>query len=355
MSGIFGSNLSNTDFSSDWSNMLDWDQTDFSAQSDLSQDQIAIAPDTESLIPHGRDADHPAPSSAFFIDSDTHPSNLTTPNSDWFPEEAIPMNVALAQDVLSTVTATKPTFIPTRANQNVFTTEALMASANATFTGAGDPRLAQAMFALQGQRDQTGSWSSTLGPDQLQAHLRTIAETRGIDLADVQNQYHGSFLSTINTRENNTRSNAAFEQPLIYQEGARNDRFVPMLSAANAAHMASNEQLRFGQLVGDSLGLDAVFGALLSPTGGIPGAGNDRVGDMPLSILGRQGTISHGIAHDAGGFLGNYFGIGPGYHYVPKQWQFLSPKNPLAGQQDGINFFANVHLYGQPTRPNRVD
>ena len=36
-------------------------------------------------------------------------------------------------------------------------------------------------------------------------------------------------------------------------------------------HMASNSQLRYGQLVGDILGLDAVFGALLFPAAGLIG------------------------------------------------------------------------------------
>lgn len=148
-----------------------------------------------------------------------------------------------------------------------------------------------------------------------------------------------------------------------YVEGAPNEHRVPMLSMSatnglpdNSAHMGSIEQLRFGKMVGDSLGgLDPVFGALLSPTGGIPGAGNDRVTNaFGLGAVGGLDVVTnHGIAHDAAGYLLNYHQRGPGYIYVPGVSDALSKTDPLAGQTTGLSFYSNLKLYGTPTAPTR--
>ena len=117
----------------------------------------------------------------------------------------------------------------------------------------------------------------------------------------------------------------------------------------NAAHMGSLTQLRVGSLVGEALGIDPVFGALLSPTGGIPGAGNDQVGRFAVSAAGgREVVTDHGTAHDAAGYLSNYHGMGPGYNYVPNVRGFLSDANPLAGQSNGVNFYYNLRRFGDP-------
>ena len=79
-------------------------------------------------------------------------------------------------------------------------------------------------------------------------------------------------------------------------------------------NMGSLNQLRFGQLVGDSLGgLDPVVGALLSPTGGIPGGGNFEISSKAYWLVDKEVVMYHGIAHDAAGYLSNYQGTGPGY------------------------------------------
>jgi hypothetical protein len=121
----------------------------------------------------------------------------------------------------------------------------------------------------------------------------------------------------------------------------------------NRDHLASIYQLRFGQMVGDVLDIDPVFGALLSPTGGIPGAGNQRIGSGLMTLGGGPDVvIPHGIAHDAAGYLFNYHNLGPGYQYAPtdslRMWNRADPK---AGQVGGIDFFWNLRHYGTPRRP----
>lgn len=125
----------------------------------------------------------------------------------------------------------------------------------------------------------------------------------------------------------------------------------------NSAHMGSIEQLRFGKLVGDALGIDPVFGALLSPTGGIPGAGNQRISDFEMALFGGpEIVVPHGIAHDAAGYLMNYHGIGPGYHYVPDATNpMLSTRNSLGGQFEGLDLYRNLKLYNSPYRPLTTD
>ncbi|GAB4552760.1 MAG: hypothetical protein OHK0023_21190 [Anaerolineae bacterium] len=101
-------------------------------------------------------------------------------------------------------------------------------------------------------------------------------------------------------------------------------------------HWGTTDQLRFGQIVGDTFGIDPVFGSLLSPTGGLVGPGDSA---LHFGLGNNQAVVVHGAVHDAGGFLHNYFNVGPGYHYVPGVTQILDTSNPLAGQVDGIQFW----------------
>ncbi len=90
---------------------------------------------------------------------------------------------------------------------------------------------------------------------------------------------------------------------------------------------ASNAQLRFGKIVGDVFGIDAVFGSLISPTGGMAGPGNSR-----LPFVEDGGAVAtHGALHDAAGYLYNAHGIGPGYDYMNIE-PGSDPTNSLAGQ-----------------------
>lgn len=95
--------------------------------------------------------------------------------------------------------------------------------------------------------------------------------------------------------------------------------------------MGSTSQLRYGQVAGDALGMDPVFGALLNPTGGLVGPGNAAV-DGDDSAIGY-----HGAVHDAGGYLYNYHDQGPGYDYLGAEGRDTS--SPLSGQRAGISYW----------------
>jgi hypothetical protein len=99
--------------------------------------------------------------------------------------------------------------------------------------------------------------------------------------------------------------------------------------------MGSNPQLVFGKVIGDAFGVDPVFGALLSPTGGMVGPGN-----MALQMDDDDPTGYHGIVHDAAGYLFNYHNQGPGYDYLGREAAKGHKTNdPLTGQQSGMRFW----------------
>lgn len=95
--------------------------------------------------------------------------------------------------------------------------------------------------------------------------------------------------------------------------------------------LGSLEHYKFGEMVGESIGMDPLFASMLSPTGGLVGPGNTALNlsiDNPIGV--------HGIVHDAAGFLFNGFDIGPGYAYkgdlLPTSW-------PIAGQISGVVYW----------------
>lgn len=112
---------------------------------------------------------------------------------------------------------------------------------------------------------------------------------------------------------------------------------VESLSESNWNLWGSVRQLKFGKVIVDTLGvdLDPVFGALLSPTGGIVGPGNLDVynGDHQDCI------VMHGITHDAGGYLLNYHRTGPGYNYINTPFTLFPTSSPFSTQYSGIKFW----------------
>ena len=112
---------------------------------------------------------------------------------------------------------------------------------------------------------------------------------------------------------------------------------VPNLDEDNWNLWGSVRQLRFGRVVMDTLGgsLDAVFGALLSPTGGIVGPGNDAMFKGNYD----DGIVMHGIVHDGGGYLLNYHGVGPGYNYLGTYLTLFPSSSPLSNQVSGISYW----------------
>ncbi len=81
--------------------------------------------------------------------------------------------------------------------------------------------------------------------------------------------------------------------------------------------VGSNEQLMFGKVLGDALGIHEVFATLLSPTGGLVGPGNDLIpGQLPSPHLSPDNIVAvHGTVHDAAGYLDTFHEEGPGYNY----------------------------------------
>lgn len=229
--------------------------------------------------------------------------------------------------------------------------------------GAGDKGLASAMTVLQGERNaETGAWGINASEEQINQHLQTIADARGVPLEQIQADFD-RFQELAAKRDSAAMQNEGF-RPGPFDEGSDGETRVPLLSMSksnglpdNSAHMASIEQLRFGKLVGDALGVDPAFGALLSPTGGIAGAGNKEVGGFAYALGGgKEIVVTHGIAHDAGGYLLNYHDVGPGYQYIPDvSFHMLDRTNPLAGQVDGLRFFFNLKNYGSPEAPPNLN
>jgi WXG100 family type VII secretion target len=98
--------------------------------------------------------------------------------------------------------------------------------------------------------------------------------------------------------------------------------------------LGSTTSLRYGKVVGDVFGIDPVFGALLNPTGGIMGPGSSALPqpgpDRPLAY--------HSIFHDAGGYLKNTHGLGPGYDYLGRESAY-DPTHQLTGQKSGMRYW----------------
>ena len=100
---------------------------------------------------------------------------------------------------------------------------------------------------------------------------------------------------------------------------------------SNSSFMGSMTQMRYGSVVGEAFGIDPVFGAMLSPSGGLIGPGN-------WAFAGAESAVGyHQISHDAAGYLQNYHQIGPGYDYLGSGTG--SPSDPSSGHSAGISFW----------------
>ena len=169
--------------------------------------------------------------------------------------------------------------------------------------GADSARLNRAMEQLAG--------NPTLR--QVNQALDQIAQARGLSREDVRAQYQ---------RYQELKAEAE-----RIRTAKELDQFV------HDRYMGSTTQLRSGKVVGDALGLDPVFGAMLNPTGGLVGPGNAALdlGNSPLSY--------HGVMHDAAGYLYNYHNLGPGYDYLGLEGREKS--SPFSGQQAGIQYWTS--------------
>lgn len=243
----------------------------------------------------------------------------------------------------------------------VFTVERLVRLATEDIRGAGDPKLAEAMFVLEPRRvGSDGNVSFDSNPDKIDSALNVIAGITGITVESAKANY-ARLLTLLLIRESSDLRSDRSRTGFV--EGSRGEDRVPPLSSLrngliagthgsmpdNGAHMATSSQLRFGALVGEVLRLHPVFAALLSPTGGLVGAGNNviRATDIPSPSL-YPAIVNHGVAHDAAGYLRVYHQIGPGYNYVPNSRSLLPDSEPLAGHINGINFYRDLARFGHP-------
>lgn len=191
---------------------------------------------------------------------------------------------------------------------DIYNNDYRMALLDSTFDGAGEPSLAESMNALRGP----------LSPEEQERHLQTLATARHRPIEEMREEYN---------RYLQLRSEV--DDRIL----ARGLEPIDELRPEQAGFMGSTWQLRYGKTVGDDLGVDPVFGAMLNPTGGLVGPGNrGRAPDawyMPASVA------YHGAYHDAMGYLYNYHDRGAGYNYMQSPIG-LGTSNPLAGQATGI-------------------
>ena len=130
----------------------------------------------------------------------------------------------------------------------------------------------------------------------------------------------------------------------------------------------SRSQLMFGKVLGDAFGIHEVFAALLSPTGGLVGPGNDLIpGCIESPHLSPDNPVAlHGTVHDAAGYLKSYHNEGPGYNYRDDFFEglatdaieclpadFQSVLLPLTGQASGV-FFWTMEV-GEDFARDKVD
>ncbi|MBP8002162.1 MAG: hypothetical protein KA314_22660 [Chloroflexi bacterium] len=187
--------------------------------------------------------------------------------------------------------------------------------------GAPSTELSNAMAQLS---DLVSHGIDDIDPVTEQKLLETIANQRGLTYEQVVGDYR-KFLGLI--KDN------------------------PPAPTDRAEYWGTIQQLRFGTVVGDSLGIDAVFGSLLSPTGGLVGPSEGRV---IHDVLYRPDSALayHGIYHDAAGFFAREpYNLTPSYEYVltiEEDRRFEGPFAPildmdkfkaLDGQETGIAFW----------------
>ncbi|WP_235299120.1 eCIS core domain-containing protein [Portibacter marinus] len=156
--------------------------------------------------------------------------------------------------------------------------------------------------------------------------LTSIASSRGMTFQQAEAQYNRAIDLRI-------RGEITYQENMRRQfpnEDHSGDRAAPNLNIVqHPLFTASNGQLKFGKILGDTFGIDAVFGSLISPTGGLVGPANSN---PLLTNLDPSNPVSiHGTVHDAAGYLYNAHNIGPGYDYLHRE-QGEQEFNPLSGQ-----------------------
>ncbi len=197
--------------------------------------------------------------------------------------------------------------------KQLFTDEYMQGLVGKDIPGAKDPDLKDVMRQLA--KGASGAKRQKLIAD--------LARIRGVDAGKLDGEYDRFLV---------LRDQQAAFQKKKKAEGKDIDAVPNLAEDFHGDFMGSNPQLVFGKVVGDAFGVDPVFGALLSPTGGMVGPGN-----AALHLDDDDPTGYHGIVHDAAGYLRNYHDQGPGYNYLGKESRDTS--DPLTGQQSGMRYW----------------
>ncbi|XP_066936888.1 uncharacterized protein [Clytia hemisphaerica] len=120
-----------------------------------------------------------------------------------------------------------------------------------------------------------------------------------------------------------------------------------VLEGKHSFYWGTRQQLLFGKVVCDWLAcrtesknpMDPVFGALLNPTGGRVGPGDDTV--LHNLTFDNMGAMAyHAAVHDAFGYLKNNHNLGPGYAYLNQG--LFGDGSPFGGQLFGILFWKGI-------------
>ncbi len=156
--------------------------------------------------------------------------------------------------------------------------------ASSNFQGAGSPELADAMAELA--QNPTGA--------ALDAVLAKIAKLRGVPLDKIKKDFE-KFLKIRAQAAANAAAKGLPPPP-------------PLSEALQGEFAGSLQQLRSGSLLGETFGIDPVFGAMLNPQGGL-GVGTS-VPD-PNTAVGLNEA-----ATDASTYLQNFHNTGPGASYL---------------------------------------
>lgn len=149
--------------------------------------------------------------------------------------------------------------------------------------------------------------------DELDDFLQRLADLRGRPVTEIRIEFE------------------RYQEAAQQRDAAEAEPPPSLSGGGHPSFMGSNTQMRYGSVVGDALGIDPVFGAMLNPTGGLVGPGN-------WAIAGDDTAVGyHGVVHDAAGYLHTYHGAGPGYDYLGTEGRDTS--SPLSGQRDGIAYW----------------
>lgn len=209
--------------------------------------------------------------------------------------------------------------------KSLFKDDYMKSLIGSTYEGQGTQQLKDAMSTLA--KNPTGA--------ELDNALTQLAQARGRPVEEIRAEYE------------------KFQQARADAQ-AHGYQLEPLNTTLHPDFMGSQSQMRYGKVVGDALGIDPAFGALLNPSGGLVGPGNKAfdagkpaatllgaaILGVPGALIGSSEAVSyHGIVHDAAGYLYNAHNVGPGYNYLGLENRDTG--DPLTGQRAGLRYWSD--------------